>query len=146
MSELWLPNDNKMPDASNVFEMAKLLQQNLTEILDFEEYVQFQLFAVEGLRMHIKQNESQQQEFSVDTAVGLLEDRSNTPVASIENARFYGMVSDAAMLEKANFRLGLAIRMDAFSFAPLNNVNDTNEMYQTVSLPVSTIHQADPVG
>lgn len=139
MSELWVPGSSENFDVDNVFQMAKLLQNELEEIDDFNDYGEYVEFALGALRSHVHQSIQRGETYCVDSSVALLEDRFERPVLEIENAQFYGFVSEANVLARKEYPLGLAIRMDALSMISGGDAPCTDELAGRVNVPVTRI-------
>lgn len=135
---IWVPGEYGY-NASNPFDMAKLLQEQLESCEDIDEQQVFADFALRSLAEHFNINSKKYKQSVLGTEHAFIEDADRTGMALVENVGLYGAIKGVSWLHLYSNNYGIALNIDAEYIYPLDSPDDTDLILRTARTPIDAL-------
>lgn len=135
---IWIPGERGY-NASNPFDMAKLLQEQLENCLDLDEQQRLADFALRSLAEHFSSEPKEYKQSVLGAEQAFIEDADRMGMARIENVGVYGAIKGVSWLHLHRHNYGIALNIDAEYIYPLDNPDDTDLVLCTARTPIDAL-------
>jgi|GEM_PF-2222199 len=145
MTELWTPNPDRFPDASNVFDMMVVFQGSISELDTKEEKLAQAVLALRTITVAVSAMKEEFQELTVETSLAIVD--------STEEVKRGAIVRDLGMrgifLDVDCISLGeripptLAISMDVFDAFPISSPEDSDYFMSLARAPITDVRSVE---
>lgn len=141
MTELWIPQPEKHPDITNVYDMMMVFQDELDKKENRKAQYNFAMFAVESLKIALDRLDMEERDVTVATRLALINSTEDEHTVIV--ARDIGMQGSVQTVDCVELEeyvpLSLSLGMDVMSVFPLYSPDDGDYLFSTARTPISKV-------
>lgn len=141
MKELWIPQPNKHPDVTNLYDMMLLLQEQLDKEDSREGKIQSATFALRALAHTLDSLSEDERQVSVVTGLAVIDSTHESGKGEIaEHIGLRGMIEDVHCINIGErLPLSVSLGLDVVSVFPESAPEENEYVLTTAKAPINRI-------
>ncbi len=141
MKELWIPQPDKQPDVTNLYDMMLLFQEQLDKEQSMEGKIQCATFALKALSRCMETLSDNERQISVVTGLAVI-DSTDRPGSGMiaEDIGLRGMIEDVHCINIGErLPLSVSLGIDVFSAFPEDSPEQDDLILSTAKAPIARV-------
>lgn len=141
MTELWIPQPNKQPDVTNIYDMMLVFQEQIDKEIGKYAKIQQATFALRALSMCLKQLPDEERQISVVTHLAVIDSTEEEGKGAIaEHVGLRGMIEDVHCINIGQrVPMSVSLGIDVISMFPPDSPDDDDLILSTAKAPISSV-------
>lgn len=120
MSELWIPETDKVPNIDNMYDMMLVMQEALLGMESSDDRIKHARFAIDALGAHFDRMEAERRSVAMHAQTALYE-HDEESIRMVYDIGIRGEISSIKYVHLANLQFGLSLSVDTSeTFSPLD--------------------------
>jgi hypothetical protein len=142
MSELWIPQPNKQPNVTNLYDMMVVFQEKIDHETDRESKLNSARFALHALAMCLEElKDDGYDEITVVSGLAIIDSTEDDGSLLLANdIGLRGNVSDVCCVQlESHVPVSLALGMEVMSVFPASSPDENGIILGTAKAPINNI-------
>lgn len=142
MSELWIPQPDKRPDITNIFDLMMVFQEKIDSVFDKERKFHEARIALKALTASLKHLNEDERQLTIVTGLAIIEPLEQEKTGTIlEDVGLNGIIDDLHYVSiGSTLPPTLAIGLDTMTFFPADDPDDIGYAMSQSKAPISSVH------
>lgn len=141
MSELWIPQQNKKPDITNIFDMMMVFQEKIDSVWEQDAKIHEARIALRALAISLHYMDDDEKQITVVTGLAIIDDTEEEKKGSIvKEVGISGFIDDVHCIQVgATLPMAVSLGIETFTLFRANDPEAADIMLSNAKTPINSV-------